>query len=105
MMYMPDAIKAAMDLMEADSARLIHRNGYNITAMSFAPEEIAAAIKQRIPDFVMRYAIDPVRQAIAESWPRHMDDSAARTEWGWRPDYDLQAMVGDMLEKLSLQSA
>jgi nucleoside-diphosphate-sugar epimerase len=104
-MYMPDAIKAAIDLMEADGAQLIHRNGYNITAMSFAPEELAAAIKRRIPDFVMQYKVDPVRQAIAESWPRHMDDSAARTEWGWRPDYDLEAMVDDMLDKLSHTSA
>lgn len=101
MMYMPDAIKAAMDLMDVDSNQLVHRNGYNITTMSFAPEDIAAAITQRIPDFVMSYEIDPVRQAIAESWPRHMDDSAARKEWGWQPDYDLDAMVDDMLEKLS----
>jgi nucleoside-diphosphate-sugar epimerase len=101
MMYMPDAIKAAIDVMEADSSRLIHRNGYNITAMSFAPEEIAAAITRRIPAFVMGYAIDPVRQAIAESWPRHMDDSAARAEWGWRPDYDLAATVDDMLATLA----
>jgi nucleoside-diphosphate-sugar epimerase len=101
MMYMPDAIKAAIDLMEAESARLVHRNGYNITAMSFAPEDLAAAIARRIPDFVMRYEIDPVRQAIAESWPRHMDDSAARREWGWRPDYDLEAMVDDMLQQLA----
>ncbi|MBI3800086.1 MAG: L-threonine 3-dehydrogenase, partial [Deltaproteobacteria bacterium] len=63
------------------------------------------AINQRIPDFVMRYEIDPVRQAIAESWPRHMDDSAARQEWGWQPGYDLEAMVDDMLEKLSQKSA
>jgi nucleoside-diphosphate-sugar epimerase len=82
MMYMPDAIKAAIDLMEADSARLIHRNSFNVTAMSFAP-------------------IDPVRQAIAESWPRYMDDSAARQEWDWQPDYDLDAMVDDMLDNLS----
>jgi nucleoside-diphosphate-sugar epimerase len=101
MMYMPDAMKAAIDLMEADSSHLLHRNGYNITAMSFAPEEIAAAITRRIPDFVMRYAIDPVRQAIAESWPRHMDDRVARQEWGWRPDYDLQTMVDDMLRNLA----
>jgi nucleoside-diphosphate-sugar epimerase len=101
MMYMPDAIKAAIDLMEADSARLIHRNSFNVTAMSFAPEQLAAAIKQRIPDFVMDYKIDPVRQAIAESWPRYMDDSAARQEWDWQPDYDLDAMVDDMLENLS----
>ena len=101
MMYMPDAMKAAIDLMEADSSRLIHRNGYNITAMSVAPEDIAAAITRRIPDFVLRYAIDPVRQAIAESWPRHLDDCAARQEWGWRPDYDLETMVDDMLATLA----
>lgn len=101
MMYMPDAIKAARDIMTAEGARLIHRNGYNVTAMSFAPEELAAAISRRIPTFVMRYEIDPVRQAIAESWPRHMDDSAARQEWGWRPDYDLETMVDDMLKRLS----
>ena len=104
MMYMPDAITAAIDLMEADSNRLVHRNGYNITAMSFAPEEIAAAITRRMPSFVLRYAIDPVRQAIADSWPRHMDDSAARREWGWQPDYDLDAMVEDMLAKLAQKS-
>lgn len=101
MMYMPDAIKAAIDLMEADSNQLVHRNGYNITAMSFAPEEIAAAIARRIPNFVLRYTIDPVRQAIADSWPRHMDDSAARREWGWQPAYTLEAMVDDMLTKLA----
>jgi nucleoside-diphosphate-sugar epimerase len=101
MMYMPDAIKAAIDLMEADDSRLVHRNGYNITAMSFAPEDLANAIKERIPDFVMDYEIDPVRQAIAESWPRHMDDSVARREWGWQPEYDLDTMVDDMLDNLS----
>ena len=101
MMYMPDATKAAIDLMEADDSKLVHRNGYNITAMSFAPEDLAAAIKKRIPDFVVCYEIDPVRQAIAESWPRHMDDSVARREWGWQPDYDLDAMVDDMLDNLS----
>jgi len=101
MMYMPDAIKAAIDLMEADDSKLVHRNGYNITAMSFAPEDLAAAIKKRIPDFVMDYEVDPVRQAIAESWPRHMDDSVARREWGWQPEYDLDTMVDDMLDNLS----
>lgn len=104
MMYMPDAIKAAIDLMEADPGRLVHRNGYNITAMSFAPEELARAIKQRIPDFVMRYEVDPVRQAIAESWPRHMDDSVARREWGWQPTFGLDVMVDDMLKNLSARS-
>ena len=101
MMYMPDAIKAAIDLMEADSVRLVHRNSFNVSAMSFAPEQLAAAIKQRLPDFVIEYRIDPVRQAIAESWPRFMDDSVARREWDWQPDYDLDAMVDDMLENLA----
>lgn len=104
MMYMPDAIKAAIDLMEADASKLVHRNGYNVTAMSFAPEDLAAAIRKRVPDFVMHYDVDPVRQAIAESWPRHMDDSAARQEWGWQPDYDLDAMVDDMLAHLAQRS-
>ena len=101
MMYMPDAVRAAIELMEADSRRLIHRNGFNVSAMSFAPQDIVVEIKKFIPDFSISYTIDPVRQAIAESWPRHMDDSAARNEWGWRPEYDLPAMVKDMLEKLS----
>ena len=100
MMYMPDAIKAAIDLMRADPARLEHRNGYNITATSFAPADLAAAIRRRLPDFVIDYDIDPVRQAIAESWPHHMDDSAARDEWDWRPEYDLDALVDDMLDRL-----
>ncbi len=101
MMYMPDAIKAAIQLMEADPEHLIHRNAYNVTAMSFTPEEVSEEIKKHIPDFTVGYRIDSVRQAIAESWPRHMDDSAARKEWGWRPDYDLSTMVDDMLQKLS----
>ena len=101
MMYMPDAIKAAIQLMEADDKQLKHRNGYNITAMSFAPEDIAEEIKKHIPEFTIDYKVDPLRQAIAESWPRHMDDSAARNEWDWKPDYDLKNMVEDMLEKLS----
>ncbi len=100
MMYMPDAIKAAIDLMEADPTCLKHRNGYNVTAMSFAPEELAKAISKRVPEFVMEYDIDPVRQAIADSWPRHMDDSVARHEWGWQPQYNLDTMVGDMLDHL-----
>jgi nucleoside-diphosphate-sugar epimerase len=104
MMYMPDAIKAAIDLMEADPGSLKHRNGYNVTAMSFAPEGLAAAIRKRIPDFVIEYRIDPVRQAIAESWPRHMDDSVARREWGWQPQFDLDEMVEDMLKNLQSRS-
>jgi len=101
MMYMPDAIKAAIDIMEADPKKLLHRNAFNVTAMSFAPEKIANEIKRYIPDFVIEYNIDPVRQAIADSWPNKMDDSAAREEWGWKPSYGLASMTKDMLEKLS----
>ena len=100
MMYMPDAINAAIDLMEADPAKFKHRNAYNITAMSFAPEHICAEIKKHIPEFEMTYDADPVRQAIAESWPNSMDDSAAREEWGWEPKYDLSKMTEDMLKEL-----
>ncbi len=101
MMYMPDAIKAAIELMEVSPDQLSHRNGYNVTAVSVAPRDLAEEIKKHVPEFTISYHVDPVRQAIAESWPRHMDDSVARGEWGWRPDYDLPAMVEDMLEKLS----
>jgi nucleoside-diphosphate-sugar epimerase len=101
MMYMPDAIKAAIDIMEADPKKLLHRNAFNVTAMSFAPENIANEIKRYISDFVIEYNIDTVRQAIADSWPNKMDDSAAREEWGWKPSYDLASMTKDMLEKLS----
>lgn len=100
MMYMPDAINAAIDLMEADPAKFKHRNAYNITAMSFAPEHICAEIKKHIPEFEMTYDVDPVRQAIAESWPNSMDDSAAREEWGWEPKYHLSKMTEDMLKEL-----
>ncbi len=101
MMYMPDAIKAAIDIMEADPEKLLHRNAFNVTAMSFAPQDIANEIKRYISDFVIEYKIDPIRQAIADSWPNKMDDSAAREEWGWKPSYDLASMTKDMLEKLS----
>jgi len=101
MMYMPDAIKSAIAIMEADPSRMKHRNAYNVTAMSFAPEDIVNEIKKYIPDFVIGYKVDPVRQAIAESWPNNMDDSTAREEWGWKPEYDLATMTKDMLEKLS----
>ena len=103
MMYIPDAIKAAIDLMEADHDRLKHRNAFNVTAMSFDPEGIANEIKKHIPDFVIDYEIDPVRQAIADSWPNKIDDSAAREEWGWSPDYDLETMVEDMIAKLKVK--
>jgi len=101
MMYMPDAIRAAIELMEADPKRLKHRNAFNITAMSFAPEDIYAEIKKHIPDFIMAYKVDLIRQAIADSWPNHIDDSVARREWGWRPRYDIAVMTKDMIERLS----
>ncbi len=100
MMYMPDALHAAIQLMEADPARLIHRNAFNIAAMSFGPEQIYAEIKKHVPDFSMRYEIDPLKQSIADSWPDNMDDTCARQEWDWKPRYDLASMTTDMLEKL-----
>lgn len=101
MMYMPDALEAAVQIMEADPAKLKHRNCFNVTAMSFDPEIIAAAIRKHKPDFVLDYNVDPVKQAIANSWPNSMDDSAAREEWGWNPKYDLDKMTADMLEKVA----
>jgi len=101
MMYMPDAINAAITLMTADGKQLKHRNAFNITAMSFTPQQLAAEIQKHIPKFTISYSIDPVRQAIADSWPKHMNDSAARSEWGWQAEYNLFAMVEDMLEKIA----
>jgi nucleoside-diphosphate-sugar epimerase len=103
MMYMEDAIKSIHDLMEANPDKLIHRNAFNVTAMSFDPEMLAAEIRKHIPEFEMTYDVDPVRQAIANSWPNSLDDSAARAEWGWNPKYDLASMTKDMLEKLSVK--
>jgi len=103
MMYMPDALDAAIHLMEADPDKLKNRNAYNVTAMSFDPEEIAAEVKKLIPEFALDYDVDPLRQGIADSWPNHMDDSVARDEWGWDPKYDLTAMSRDMIEKLTLK--
>ena len=100
MMYMPDAIKAAINVMEADPARLKHRNSFNVTAMHFTPEMLAAEIRKHIPEFTMDYRVDPMRQRIADSWPNYMDDGAAREEWGWMPDYDLAAMTADMIRVL-----
>lgn len=103
MMYMPDALDAVVKLMEADPSRLVHRNCFNITAMSFAPEQVAESIKKHMPDFVMEYDVDPVRQAIAESWPNSIDASCAAAEWNFSPRYDLEAMTSDMLEKVALR--
>ena len=103
MMYMPDAIHAAMMLMETECSQLIHRNAFNITAMNFTPRQLAAEIKKHIPEFTISYNIDPKRQAIADSWPRHFDDSSARNEWNWQAQFDLALMVRDMLEKLAVK--
>lgn len=103
MMYMPDAINAIIRLMEADPSKLVHRNAFNISAMSFAPEDIAAEIQKHIPDFSMNYEVDPIRQEIADSWPDAIDVSAAREEWGFKTEYDLASMTKDMLEKLRVK--
>jgi len=101
MMYMPDAIRAAIELMEADPSKLKHRNSFNIQAMSISPDDIFHSIRKVIPEFTVDYRVDPVRQKIADSWPRSLDDFAARKEWGWKPHYDLDAMSKDMIENLS----
>lgn len=100
MMYMPDALRAIIELMEADPAKLIHRNAFNVTAMSVEPEDFLAAIKMHIPNFKMDYNVDPIRQAIADSWPNSIDPTAAKEEWGFSAEYDLARMTSDMLEKL-----
>ncbi len=100
MMYMPDAIKATIDLMEADPSKLKHRNAFNVSAMAFTPAQIAKSIQKVMPEFTINYEIDPVRQAIADSWPNSIDDSCARAEWGWKHDFDLDAMTVDMLDNL-----
>lgn len=100
MMYMTDAIEAIVQLMNADPKNLVHRNAFNISAMSFEPEEIKASIKKVFPDFEMDYAVDPVRQSIADSWPNSLDISCAQKEWGFQPRYDLDKMTQDMLSKL-----
>lgn len=101
MMYMPDALQAIVDLLEADSSKLIHRNAFNITAMNFDPDEIASEIKKHIPDFEFGYNVDPVRQSIAESWPNSIDPTCAINEWGFKAEYDLSKMTTDMLQKLT----
>ncbi len=100
MMYMPDAVRAAIGVMEADPGRLVHRNAFNVTAMQLTPERLAAEIRLHVPDFEIGYEVDPVRQSIADSWPDLMDDSAARSEWDWHPEYDVSAMTEDMLSHL-----
>jgi len=100
MMYMPDALKAAVEIMNANPLYMKHRNSFNIASMSFEPEELFKAIRKYIPGLKVKYVIDPVRQSIADSWPDRMDDTCARKEWGWTPDYDLDTMVQDMIKNL-----
>jgi nucleoside-diphosphate-sugar epimerase len=105
MMYMPDAVRAAIELMDADPVRLEHRNAFNVTAMQLTPARLAEEIRRHLPGFEIAYDVDPVRQRIAESWPRRMDDAAAREEWGWRPEYDVARMTADMLEHVAARLA
>ncbi len=100
MIYMPDVLEGAVKLMEADPEKLKHRNAFNVSAITVTPRELSAEIKKHIPDFSIAYDIDPVRQAIADSWPNSLDDSAARAEWGWDPQYNLKMMTEDMLKVL-----
>ena len=100
MMYMPDAIRGIIELMEADPARLVHRNAFNVAATAFTPARLAEEIRVHLPEFGIDYAVDPVRQAIADSWPDSVDDAAAREEWGWRSEWDLASLTRDMIEKL-----
>ena len=105
MMYMPDAIQALIQVAVADGERLHHHADFNVNAMSFTPADLANAIRSRLPEFRIDYRIDPLRQAIADSWPNSLDDSAARAEWGWQPAFDMDAMVDDMLKNLTRKLA
>jgi nucleoside-diphosphate-sugar epimerase len=101
MMYMPDAIDALVGVMEADPSRLLHRNAFNVTGMQLTPENLSAEIRKHLPGFTIEYDVDPVRQAIADSWPDRIDDTAAREEWDWSPSFDAAAMTEDMLKHLT----
>lgn len=100
MMYMPDAVAAIIKLMQADPRHLRHHNAFNVSAMSFTPQQLADEIKKHYPDFTIHYQIDSLRQSIADSWPQQMSDLAAQKEWGWQAQYDLSAMVNDMLQHM-----
>ncbi|MEM3075859.1 MAG: NAD-dependent epimerase/dehydratase family protein, partial [Candidatus Bilamarchaeaceae archaeon] len=104
MMYMPDAIRGTIQLMEADASKITIRTSYNLAAISFTPKEIAEEIRKHIPEFTCTYKPD-FRQAIADSWPKSIDDSQARKDWGWTHEYDLAKMTKDMLEKLKAKPA
>jgi nucleoside-diphosphate-sugar epimerase len=105
MLYMPDALRACTELMDADPARLKHRNSFNVTAMSFSPEILFAEIKKHVPEATFKYDVDPVKAAIADSWPDSLDDTCAREEWGWKPEWDLSDMVQDMLKAIRAKLA
>ncbi|MBR6661050.1 MAG: NAD-dependent epimerase/dehydratase family protein [Bacteroidales bacterium] len=98
MLYMPDALQAIIQLMEADPDKLVHRNSFNITSMSFTPNQLFAEIKKHLPDATFDYNIDPIKDAISASWPNKLDDSCARKEWGWNPQWGIENMVEDMLK-------
>lgn len=101
MMYMPDAIRATIELMEAPADKISIRHSYNLSSMSFSPEEIGAEIRNHIPDFSLKYEPD-FRQQIADGWPQSIDDSVARNDWGWKHEYDLKKMTEDMLHHLRI---
>lgn len=103
MMYLPDALNAIVDLMEADPTKLEHRNAFNISAISAAPEDFAKSIQKHMPEFTLDYDVDPVRQTIAESWPNAIDSSEAVRQWGYSYNYDIDKMTKEMLEKLKVK--
>ena len=104
MLYIPDALEACSQLMDADPSKLMHRNSFNVTAMSFTPEILFEAIKKRIPQATFNYNVDPVKAEIASSWPDSMDDSCARVEWDWNPKWNLEKMVDDMIKAIRLKA-
>ena len=100
MLYMPDALRAIVELMEADPAKLKHRNSFNVASMSFTPDILAVEIRKHLPTFEMSYDVDPVKEEISRSWPNQLDDTCAREEWGWKPEWNLETMTVDMLRAI-----
>ena len=101
MLYMPDALNACTQLMDADPSKLAHRNSFNVTAMSFSPKELFSSIEKRVNGAKFKYEIDPVKDQISSSWPDSLDDSCAREEWGWKPVWDMESMIDDMLTAIA----
>lgn len=104
MMYMPDAVDAIIRLMEAPAEQLLDRNAFNVSAMSVCPEDFEKALQKHMPDFKLLFEVDPVRQTIAESWPNSIDTTNAREQWDFSPEYNLEKMTADMLEKLKTKA-